>query len=142
MRRKQIGLLPKYHVHYFISMQKKVEHNPALVPILKREQKLLFESMIPREINNWLLFYRIFLILLSILISYILKEERDVKTVEAVLEEVKMNDITIPQNSYIYDKNGELISTIKKDVNRQYINYEEIPDKVIEAFIYRRSTFL
>ncbi len=42
---------------------------------------------------------------------------------------------TMGFNSYVYDIDGNVIAELKKEENRVWINYEEIPEKLIDAFI-------
>lgn len=65
-----------------------------------------------------------------------MQEGQDIKSVEAVLEEeVEMDSITIPKNSYLYDKNGRMISEVTNQENRRYVTYNDIPQRVKEAFL-------
>lgn len=59
-----------------------------------------------------------------------------VKPVQQVLDEkINIKDITVPQNSYIYDGIGNLISEIYNVENRIYLEFEDIPGTVVQAFI-------
>ena len=40
----------------------------------------------------------------------------------------------------IYDRNGELIATLYKDENREYVKYDEIPGRAIEALLAIEDT--
>lgn len=42
---------------------------------------------------------------------------------------------TMGFNSYVYDADGNVIAELKRDENRVWINYEEIPQKLIDAYI-------
>ncbi|WP_158738736.1 transglycosylase domain-containing protein [Alteribacillus sp. YIM 98480] len=76
------------------------------------------------------------MIVFMILLSSTMHQANNVKSIETVLEsEVHINSIKVPQNSYIYDKNGERFSTVKLEENRKYIDYEDIPELVIQAFL-------
>jgi penicillin-binding protein 4 len=63
-------------------------------------------------------------------------EIRSIKSLTAVLDEkIPLKTIPLEQNSYIYDKNGKLISEIISNENRKIIPYENIPKHVIHSFI-------
>lgn len=42
---------------------------------------------------------------------------------------------TMGFNSYVYDADGNVIAELKREENRVWINYEEIPQKLIDAYI-------
>ena len=59
-----------------------------------------------------------------------------VKTVEEILDKlIKIDEITLSTNSFILDRNNEIISEVFQDYNRIYLTYKEIPDLVINAFL-------
>ncbi|WP_100371851.1 transglycosylase domain-containing protein [Bacillus sp. FJAT-45037] len=63
-------------------------------------------------------------------------EINEVQTIsEAVQEHVSLQEIEISRNSYIYDRDGSVISEIFQDGNRRYLTYEQIPQQVMNAFI-------
>jgi penicillin-binding protein 4 len=60
----------------------------------------------------------------------------NIKPVSAMLEEkIQINDIHLQQNSYIYDRNDELISEHINEQKRTYIPLKEVPDIVKQIFI-------
>jgi penicillin-binding protein 1A len=65
------------------------------------------------------------------------KESEAVKGLGTVLEEkIPIESVNLPQNSYIFDHEGRLISEItSKQQNRTYTHYNEIPDVVKRLFI-------
>lgn len=52
-----------------------------------------------------------------------------------VVEESDADSFVKNLTSYIYDDEGALISKLSVDENADYLRYEEIPSKVIEAFV-------
>lgn len=42
---------------------------------------------------------------------------------------------TMGFNSYVYDANGNVIAELKREENRVWIDYDDIPKKLIEAFV-------
>ncbi|ERN51158.1 penicillin-binding protein [Alkalihalophilus marmarensis] len=63
-------------------------------------------------------------------------EIKDIQTLSEVFEEhVAIDTIELSSNSYMYDKEGQVISEIYNEGNREYIEYEDIPKVVIDAFI-------
>ena len=42
---------------------------------------------------------------------------------------------TMGFNSYVYDADGNVIAELKREENRVWIDYDEIPKKLIDAFI-------
>ncbi|MDV2686191.1 transglycosylase domain-containing protein [Alkalihalophilus lindianensis] len=63
-------------------------------------------------------------------------EIKDIQTLSEVFEEhVAIDEIHLPANSYMYDRNGSVISEIYNEGNREYVTYEKIPQQVIDAFI-------
>ncbi|MDQ0299912.1 penicillin-binding protein 1A [Salibacterium salarium] len=77
-----------------------------------------------------------FLTLFSFFLLGALQEGEDIKSVEAVLEtETEIDTVTMPKNSYIYDKNGRVISEVTSQQNRRYVEYKDIPQLVKDAFL-------
>ncbi|MEB2356157.1 transglycosylase domain-containing protein [Bacillus pumilus] len=98
---------------------------------LKKVSDLMFRAMI-----GWLLLAA--LIPLFILTFYLSKEEAaSVKPVNEVLDQkIKLEKIDFSQNSYMYDRDGSLISEIvSNDENRVFVTYDKIPDHVKELFL-------
>ncbi|MGE6855139.1 transglycosylase domain-containing protein [Bacillus sp. FSL K6-2841] len=98
---------------------------------LKKVSDLMFRTMI-----GWLLLAA--LIPLFILTFYLSKEEAaSVKPVNEVLDQkIKLEKIDFSQNSYMYDRDGSLISEIvSNDENRVFVTYDKIPDHVKELFL-------
>lgn len=89
-----------------------------------------------RAIIGWLLLAA--LIPLFVLTFYLSKEEAaSVKPVNEVLDQkIKLEKIDFSQNSYMYDRDGSLISEIvSNDENRVFVTYDKIPDSVKELFL-------
>lgn len=89
-----------------------------------------------RAIIGWLLLAA--LIPLFVLTFYLSKEEAaSVKPVNEVLDQkIKLEKIDFSQNSYMYDRDGSLISEIvSNDENRVFVTYDKIPDHVKELFL-------
>lgn len=89
-----------------------------------------------RTMIGWLLLAA--LIPLFILTFYLSKEEAaSVKPVNEVLDQkIKLEKIDFSQNSYMYDRDGSLISEIvSNDENRVFVTYDKIPDHVKELFL-------
>lgn len=98
---------------------------------LKKVSDLMFRAMI-----GWLLLAA--LIPLFVLTFYLSKEEAaSVKPVNEVLDQkIKLEKIDFSQNSYMYDRDGSLISEIvSNDENRVFVTYDKIPDHVKELFL-------
>ena len=89
-----------------------------------------------RAIIGWLLLAA--LIPLFIMTFYLSKEEAaSVKPVNEVLDQkIKLEKVDFSQNSYMYDRDGSLISEIvSNDENRVFVKYDKIPDSVKELFL-------
>ncbi len=89
-----------------------------------------------RAIIGWLLLAA--LIPLFALTFYLSKEEAaSVKPVNEVLDQkIKLEKIDFSQNSYMYDRDGSLISEIvSNDENRVFVTYDKIPNHVKELFL-------
>lgn len=89
-----------------------------------------------RAMIGWLLLAA--LIPLFVLTFYLSKEEAaSVKPVNEVLDQkIKPEKIDFSQNSYMYDRDGSLISEIvSNDENRVFVTYDKIPDHVKELFL-------
>ncbi|MER3124617.1 transglycosylase domain-containing protein [Bacillus pumilus] len=98
---------------------------------LKKVSDLMFRAII-----GWLLLAA--LIPLFVLTFYLSKEEAaSVKPVNEVLDQkIKLEKIDFSQNSYMYDRDGSLISEIvSNDENRVFVKYDKIPDHVKELFL-------
>ncbi|OUZ12066.1 transglycosylase domain-containing protein [Bacillus pumilus] len=98
---------------------------------LKKVSDLMFRAII-----GWLLLAA--LIPLFSLTFYLSKEEAaSVKPVNEVLDQkIKLEKIDFSQNSYMYDRDGSLISEIvSNDENRVFVTYDKIPDHVKELFL-------
>jgi penicillin-binding protein 4 len=71
-----------------------------------------------------------------VLVLKVEEEWNHVKPVSTILEEkTEINEIDLQQNSYIYDRNNELISEHVNEQKRKYISLKEIPDIVKQIFI-------
>jgi penicillin-binding protein 4 len=71
-----------------------------------------------------------------ILVLKVGREWSNVKPVSAVLEEkIQISEIHLQQNSYIYDRNNQLIAEHMNEQRRKYIPLSEIPDIVKQIFI-------
>ncbi|WP_144484984.1 transglycosylase domain-containing protein [Bacillus pumilus] len=98
---------------------------------LKKVSDLMFRAII-----GWLLLAA--LIPLFALTFYLSKEEAaSVKPVNEVLDQkIKLEKIDFSQNSYMYDRDGSLISEIvSNDENRVFVTYDKIPNHVKELFL-------
>ncbi|MDI0273616.1 transglycosylase domain-containing protein [Bacillus safensis] len=98
---------------------------------LKKVSDLMFRAII-----GWLLLAA--LIPLFVLTFYLSKEEAaSVKPVNEVLDQkIKLEKIDFSQNSYMYDRDGSLISEIvSNDENRVFVKYDKIPEPVKELFL-------
>ncbi|MEW9495768.1 transglycosylase domain-containing protein [Bacillus altitudinis] len=97
----------------------------------KKVSDLMFRAII-----GWLLL--VALIPLFVLTFYLSKEEAaSVKPVNEVLDQkIKLEKVDFSQNSYMYDRDGSLISEIvSNDENRVFVKYDKIPDSVKELFL-------
>ncbi|KKK11556.1 MULTISPECIES: transglycosylase domain-containing protein [Bacillus] len=97
----------------------------------KKVSDLMFRAII-----GWLLLAA--LIPLFVLTFYLSKEEAaSVKPVNEVLDQkIKLEKVDFSQNSYMYDRDGSLISEIvSNDENRVFVKYDKIPDSVKELFL-------
>ncbi len=54
---------------------------------------------------------------------------------ERVVEKADVDLFVKNLSSYIYDDEGELVSKLSVDADADYLRYEEIPSRVIEAFV-------
>jgi len=52
-----------------------------------------------------------------------------------ILENSSSEDFTIDQGSTIYDSNGDELTTLSKGTNLTYLEYNDIPEDVINAFV-------
>ncbi|WP_257008316.1 transglycosylase domain-containing protein [Bacillus sp. FJAT-45350] len=78
----------------------------------------------------------LFLCGFSFVLLQVTAEMSHVKSINQVLDDhVKIEDVHLSTNSYILDRNNELISEIYRDYNRIYLPIEEIPPLVIHAFL-------
>lgn len=69
------------------------------------------------------------------LLAEVSAEMDEVQSLEQMIEErVTLKDITLSSNSYIYDRDGKLVSEIYEE-NRIYLPIEQIPERFIDAFI-------
>ncbi|MFC0561710.1 transglycosylase domain-containing protein [Halalkalibacter alkalisediminis] len=85
--------------------------------------------------TGWILIGLIFIAFTFLLVE-VTAEVKEVKTLSDVLQDhVDLNDISLSSNSFMTDRNGDVISEIYRDTNRVYLNYDEIPALVIDAFI-------
>ncbi|SFF06109.1 transglycosylase domain-containing protein [Alteribacillus iranensis] len=78
----------------------------------------------------------VFLASFVIVFANTMTEAQDMQSVEEVLEkEIDLETTNMKKNSFLYDKNNKLFTELRHDENRRYITYEEIPEKVIQAFL-------
>lgn len=63
------------------------------------------------------------------------REAQNMKPLDQVLDEkINIKDIGLVQNSYMYDRDGALISEIVSDhQNRVFVPYKDIPEHVKPA---------
>ncbi|WLR50412.1 transglycosylase domain-containing protein [Bacillus tianshenii] len=82
-------------------------------------------------------FMNLFLLTSFLLVFlFFYQELNKAQTIDEYLnEELLFDDITLKQNSYMTDTNGEIISEIYGLENRIFLNTEEIPDLVKKAFV-------
>ncbi len=82
-------------------------------------------------------FITIILFLLFIIVLFhVTEESANIRSVGAVIDErVKVDAITLSNNSFILDRNKSVVSEIYNDENRIYTPYHQIPAQVIDAFI-------
>lgn len=52
-----------------------------------------------------------------------------------IVEDGSYNDFILSETSYIYDDNGKVLAKLKSDTDSNYLNYNQIPINVINAFI-------
>ncbi|MFZ4451820.1 transglycosylase domain-containing protein [Salibacterium aidingense] len=82
------------------------------------------------------LFIAGFMVVFSFFLLGLLEEEKEAKSLEAMLEEeAAIDEVSIPRNSYMYDKNGGLITELSAETDRRYIPFEDIPHYVKQAFL-------
>lgn len=53
----------------------------------------------------------------------------------SILEDSSSEDFTLDQGSTIYDSNGDELTTLSKGTNLTYLEYDDIPEDVINAFV-------
>ena len=65
------------------------------------------------------------------------REAQNMKPLDQVLDEkINIKDIGLVQNSYMYDRDGALISEIVSDhQNRVFVPYKDIPEHVKQLFL-------
>ncbi|NEU31423.1 penicillin-binding protein [bacterium LRH843] len=84
--------------------------------------------------TGWALIISFFIIFSFLLIEAI-SEVKNIQSFSSIGNNVQWEDISLSQNSAIYDRSGELIADLYRDENRIYLDYEDIPELVIHAFI-------
>ncbi|WP_083584474.1 transglycosylase domain-containing protein [Bacillus weihaiensis] len=64
-------------------------------------------------------------------------ESQAVKGLGTILDEkIPIQSVALPQNSYVFDDNGRLISEmISSQQNRVYVQYEDIPKVVVDLYV-------
>lgn len=78
----------------------------------------------------------IFLPIFLFLVMAASEEKKHMQSFHEVLDErLTIEDITLPQTSFIKDRNGQIVSEIHRPVNRTYISLEQIPPFLREIFI-------
>ncbi|WP_227940374.1 transglycosylase domain-containing protein [Alkalihalobacillus deserti] len=88
-----------------------------------------------RSSTGWILIGLIFIVFIFLLVE-VKAEVKEVKTLSDVIQDhVDLSGISLSTNSLMTDRNGDVISEIYRDVNRVYLNYDEIPTLVVDAFI-------
>ncbi|PSL45211.1 penicillin-binding protein 1A [Salsuginibacillus halophilus] len=71
-----------------------------------------------------------------ILLQLTYEEATEARTLNHMLEEeIDIEDITLPSNSYIYDTNNEVAAELRTGENRIQLTYDELPDSFKEAFL-------
>lgn len=108
---------------------------------IKKKKKKKVES--PRKRKVKLVFKIIFLIFLLIVliggIIFYFKYGRDIFRMQSEAKQLirESSEETFRQNetSLVYDIEGDLLSTLKGEKDVYYVNYEDIPDHVVEAMI-------
>ncbi|MBU8908931.1 penicillin-binding protein [Desertibacillus haloalkaliphilus] len=71
-----------------------------------------------------------------LLLTQVITETGHTKPIhEAIDEQISVDHIALPTNSYIYDQHGTLISEIYQAENRIPLAYDKMPTHVIDAFI-------
>ena len=90
-----------------------------------------------RKLRKLTGFFLIFILTIVFSFSFIgvTNEFSDIQTLDHTLENLKIEDFFIHSNSYIYDKNGEIISEVYSSENRTYLPFDQIPTPFIEALI-------
>jgi penicillin-binding protein 4 len=67
---------------------------------------------------------------------YLTIEWNDIQSLhKAIQQQVHLKHISLPQNSYIYDENGEVFSEIHYGEKRKYLPIEQIPKTVVDIFV-------
>lgn len=54
---------------------------------------------------------------------------------QETLTEITRSDFAINESSFIYDSDGKLIASVHEDADTGYLDYEDIPEDVINAFV-------
>ncbi|MCD7807056.1 MAG: transglycosylase domain-containing protein, partial [Lachnospiraceae bacterium] len=57
------------------------------------------------------------------------------QSAKETIEESTEEDFRLNQTSYIYDANGDLMTTLSADSSQNYIQYDQIPENIINAFV-------
>lgn len=81
-------------------------------------------------------FNSLLFIFFSIMVVNATEEVRKVESLEKIMNDrIDVHHIHLPTNSYIYAHDGQMVSEIYRDEYRIYLPYEQIPDKVVNAFL-------
>ncbi|SFP95417.1 transglycosylase domain-containing protein [Salibacterium halotolerans] len=81
------------------------------------------------------LFIALFMVMFSVFLLGVLDEEKKAVSFEKTLEDTDIKKPDIDQNSYIYDETGAVVSELSKGQNRRYLDIEDIPRRVKQAFL-------
>ncbi len=71
---------------------------------------------------------------LALIYIYPTFEEYNKKAYE-IVNDSSYSDFILNETSYIYDDEGVLISSLKVDYNSTYLEYDDIPEDVVDAFV-------
>lgn len=52
-----------------------------------------------------------------------------------IIDESTYEDFKLTESSYVYDSNGKLLAKLKANMDSEYLEYEDIPVEVVDAFV-------
>ncbi|WP_216830768.1 transglycosylase domain-containing protein [Alkalihalobacterium elongatum] len=88
------------------------------------------------RIGTGLFLTAVLLVIFSFMTINTVNEMSNIQSIQSVLDEhIKIKEVQLSTNSYMYDRHGNLISEVYQAVNRIYLPFEDIPQTVINAFI-------